>query len=191
MKNPIVTARERKHIAQRDLAKLLGVSQQFIQRHEVGAAANLPATLGDYYDSIYPVRERLDFLADMLGEMDSMVRDRLPRFYFPGDAGFDNHITRFTTLYRVYVRAERAVLPDLFEILTSCRTRGELWDTLRFVLKVDTPYEMACKVHVHPYTLSTLFEPTHFNFSKPILPRTLPEPFVIAANESGLHVRTT
>ena len=184
MHNPLVVARERKHIAQRDLAKKIGVSQQFIQRHEVGAAAQLPYSLSAYWDSQLSRPARLDMLADMLEEVSEHHISGLASYYYPT---YNNHAADFANLYKLYVHVDRLLLPNLFTLTTMCKTRGDLLAMLLDKLEAETLYQLACKLHLNPYVLAGLFEPNHFNLTKP-LSLGIPEPVVLALNESGVNL---
>ena len=189
MKNPIVTAREHIGLSQRELAELLGVSQQFIQRHEVGMASQLPGVIYDYLDSRFSYNSRLDFLADLLvdaAEHKPSLTAAIPEWYFPGSSNFQQAHASFHYLYRLWIRLERAALPSMAEYL-HLQSRSEimagLCKSLGLSNDTDNRIELAKKLHIHTYVVYYFFRDT--TMSNHI--SRIPEPIITALQETGVR----
>lgn len=206
MKNPLIELRESLELSQRELAEILEVSQQFIQRHEKGMASTLPNRIGDYLDYRTSPVARLSLLGDLLIFADETGIDwAVPIAYRPGTGTWSDTSRSSVRLYDLWVRLSRASLPDVSGLLErftfdpTIRGHNEVvvQSTLIYLGRAfgvsgtfnesQWRYEIAVKLRIHPFVLSNfLKKPEKLSEFPPTIKTALQQthPRVLATREN-------
>lgn len=177
MKNPLTELREQLELSQRELAEILNVSQQFIQRHEKGMASTLPNRIGDYLDYRTTSVARLAVLGDLLVSADETgISWAVPISYRPGTGTWSNTSRNTVRLYDLWVRLSRASLPDVSWLLRSitfeptiCGHNAVVVQSAFIALRrafgisgtsdeSQQRYEIAAALCIHPFVLSNFLK---------------------------------